>query len=890
MNIISLRALPGPNIFTHRPVLVMELSLDHLDKRESTDFPSFIDRLLALLPGLGEHYCSRGRPGGFVERLREGVYFGHVVEHVAIELLQLAGIGRNFGRTVSSSRPGVYKVVVEYQAEEASKFLLRNAVGLVETLLRGEACDVDRLIGEARDIVAETELGPSTGAIVNAAISRSIPFIRIGTQSLVQFGYGRHRRMIRATLAETTSAVAVEVAQDKELTKKVLDLAGIPVPKGYSVTTEEELLQAAAELGGPVTVKPTDGSHGRGVSLGLSTSEELLNAFRIAQSYSRKVLVEETYTGRDYRVLVVGGKVVSAVERIPVHVVGDGASTVRRLIERENLNPMRGVGHQKAMTMIEIDEIAEAYMAKHHISLDAYIPGKGELVYLRDSANMSTGATARDVTDLLHGETALMCERAASAVGLDICGIDLKVEDIGKPVTGTNGGIIEVNAAPGIRMHEMPAEGRGRPAGEAILNLLYPPGAPSRIPIISITGTNGKTTITRMVGHVLQKAGYVVGMTTTEGIFIGGTCVKKGDMTGFHSARTVLSDPLVEAAVLETARGGIVRRGLGYDWSDISVMSNIQLDHVGQDDLRSIEDILHVKSLVAERVKEGGTLVLNADDPYLARLENEAHIRRVPKNFVYFSLDGNNPLIRRRAAEGGSVYYVKNGWIVEERHAVEAGIIKVDEIPVTLIGRAHFNISNALAAVAVCRALPVDPGKISLALSEFTGHIHNIGRANLFCTGSNYILLDYGHNPEAFRAVGTMAAATGRNTIAVVGVPGDREDSVIREAAVTAGTFFDSLVLREDADTRGRRRGEVAGLLGGALRAALPGKTFETHLDEADAVRRAVEKLKENDLLVIFYDQMAPALQVLRSKGCRQEECFLEDLFMKSGSTFGGER
>jgi cyanophycin synthetase len=576
--------------------------------------------------------------------------------------------------------------------------------------------------------------------------------------------------------------------------------------------------------------------------------------------------------------LVVGGNIVSAIERIPPFIVGDGSSTLAQLVDKENRNPMRGIGHEKPMTIIEIDEIVEAYLAGRHITPTTYVPAKGEKVQLRESANMSTGATARDVTDEIHEETAFLCERAASAVGLNICGIDLKLEDISRPVAN-RGGVIEVNAGPGIRMHEKPAGGKGARAGEAILNVVFPPGLPSRIPIISITGTNGKTTITRMISHVLQQAGFRVGMTTTEGIWIAGRLVKKGDMTGFFSARTVLSDPLVDIAVLETARGGIVRRGLGYDWSDVSVMSNIQMDHIGQDDLTGIEDILHVKSLVAERVKEGGTLVLNADDPHLSKLSEAERIKKIPRSFYYFSLNSDNPLLIRHTARGGSCCFLKNGWIVESAGGVETTIVKAGLIPVTLAGRARFNISNALAAIAACRALDLRTEAIAGALMQFRAHEHNMGRANLFCMGKKYILLDYGHNPEAFKAIGALAASTGRETIAVLGVPGDRDNSVIEEAVLGAGKLFNFLILREDADPRGRAPGAAAAFMAETLRSKLPGKVFEVCLDETHAVRRAIEKLNENGLLVVFYDRIEPVLEELQSKGVHQEECFLEDLF-----------
>ncbi len=876
MKIESLHTLAGPNIFTHHPAVAMDISLDDLAGKESSEFPEFVRRLVALLPGLKEHGCSEGVPGAFVEMLEKGTYFGHVIEHVTLELLQLAGIPRNFGRTVPTSSTGRFRVVVEYAAEEGTRYLLVRAVELVEALLRGEPYDLTLPIEEARTIVAETELGPSTKVIVEAAETRNIPYMRLGAESLVQLGYGKHRRLIKATLSDTTSAVAVEIAQDKQLTKDLLDRAGVPVPRGRIVTDEEELLRAARDLGVPAAVKPIDGNHGRGVSINLRTEQELLNAFRIARMVSTRMIVEETFSGKDYRVLLIGGRVVSASERIPAHVIGDGISTLKQLIDDENKNPLRGPGHERPMTKIEIDEVTEASLVKRGISLDASVPDKGEIVALRENANMSTGGSARDVTDFVHEENIALCERAARAIGLDICGIDLVVDDIAKPVESPLNGVLEVNAAPGLRMHETPAQGQGRRAGESILNMIYPPGSKARVPIASITGTNGKTTITRMIGFALDRTGFRVGMTTTDGIWIGGHLVKRGDMTGFHSARTVLSDPLVEMAVLETARGGIIRNGLGYDWSDVGVISNIQADHIGQDNIRSIDDVLYVKSLVAERVREGGTLVLNADDANLARLADDRRVNWVRKEIVFFGLDRSNPVITGHLKKGEKAYYVKDGWIVEAFQMAESPVIRVRDIPVTMAGRATFNTANALAAVAACRALALSTDSIARALAAFRAHEQNVGRANLFCLGSNHILLDYGHNPEAFSAVGALVRYAGKNAVGIIGVPGDRDDTLIREGVHRAASYFDRIVLKEDADPRGRVRGEVAAIMAGTIEKNFPDKPLKMYLDEIQAVEETLSELTQNELLVVFYDKLGPLVDVLRSKGARTEECFLE--------------
>src|SRR5215213_287665 len=664
MIIQNIRTLAGPNVYSHRPVLLMRLDLEDLYERESYEVEGFVERLLALLPGLREHHCSKGYEGGFVERLGEGTYFGHTVEHVTLELAGLAGCSATHGKTRYAGEPGVYNVVIEFCAEHATRYLLGRAVALVEAVIRGEEFPLAGVIEEAKAIAADTELGPSTRAIVDAAERRGIPWARENDQSLVRLGYGRALRLIQAAMTDGTSAVGVEMAGDKDLTKARLGRASIPVPNGEVVRTEEEAVAALRARGGAVVVKPLDGRQGKGVSLNLSEPGEVAAAFRIAQEFSRDVLVEEMFEGRNYRVLVVGYKMAAASERIPCHVTGDGAHTVAELIDIENKNPLRGEGHEKPLTKIKKDdEILRAFMRKEGWGMGD-VPGEGERVMLCAGMNLSTGGTAKDVTDEVHPTVKSLCERAARIMGMDVCGVDLVVEDIAEPNGGT-GGVIEINAAPGLRMHQFPGEGEPRDVGEAIVEMLYPEGVPSRIPVISVTGTNGKTTVTRMLSHLLIESGLQTGTTTTDGIYLNGERVVRGDTTGPVSALTVLEDRGVEVAVLETARGGIVRRGLGYDWSDVGVMTNVGADHIGQDGIESVEDILWIKSLVAERVREGGTLVLNADDELLARLPERRAVKRVPKRYVYFSLRPDTPILREHCDAGGVGYFFRDGRIVE---------------------------------------------------------------------------------------------------------------------------------------------------------------------------------------------------------------------------------
>ncbi|HEY0098723.1 MAG TPA: cyanophycin synthetase [Pyrinomonadaceae bacterium] len=866
MRVDKIRTLAGANIYNHKPVLVMKLYLEELAETESLEISGFNERLISLLPGLDEHHCNKGRAGGFVERLSTGTYFGHIVEHVALELSGMAGVPVYYGKTIYADEPGCYNVIVAYKAEHGMHYLLEVAVELVDALVKGDSYPLAEKLEEARRIIARTELGPSTRAIIDAARRRDIPWFRVNSDSLVQLGYGKNRKFIQAAMTSATGGIAVEIAGDKELTKTILEQADLPVPRGRVVETADEAIAVLSDFAAPVVVKPMDGHQGKGVSLNLTTPIEVFEAFKIAQAYSHDVLIEEQLVGRDYRVLVVNGKLVAASERLPCHVVGDGEHTLAGLIELVNQDPLRGEGHDKVLTQIKVDEVMLSSLLKRGLSLES-IPAAGELVLLRETANLSTGGTATDVTDLVHPETRRACERAARIVGLDICGLDLVAADISQPLQKGDG-FIEANAAPGLRMHTAPTHGQPRDVGGAILDMLFPHDTQARIPIISITGTNGKTTVTRMIGHVLQEMRWCVGMTTTDGIHIDGHVVSRGDTTGPHSARVVLSDPTVEVAVLETARGGIARRGLGYDWSDISVMTNIREDHIGQDGIRSIEDLVHIKSLIAERVREGGTLILNADDEQLVQLIENPRVRRTDKQFIYFSLNDNNLLIRKYLGIGGGAFFVRDGWIMEAVGREEHRVVEVSAIPVTMSGTARFQVANAMAAIAACRAYGVTRENVAAALKTFRNDQHNPGRANLYQVGEGYVMVDYGHNSDAFEAVCRMAALwSGRHVTAILGVPGDRDDALIETAGRVAARGFHRIIIKEDKDLRGRRKGEVAGVLCRAVNEASPDRECRVVLDEIAAFSRELNEMKEGDVLVIFYDRLEPVLEVLEQHG-----------------------
>jgi cyanophycin synthetase len=861
MKIDSIRTLNGPNVYSHHPVLLMHLDLGELAERESREFKGFNERLLTILPGINNHHCSLGQPGGFVTRLEEGTYFGHIVEHVALELTELAGIGRTHGKT-RHDEGSFYNIAIEFRAEKASTHLLEHAVKLVEAALRDRAFRVQPVLDEAKRLVVDAEIGPTTRAIIDAAKRRDIPCRRDGPGNRIQLGYGKHLHYVQAAMTDRTNAIAVELAQDKEETKARLAMHGIPVPQGKVVYSLKEALKAADELGQPVVVKPVNGHQGEAVTLEVSTREEMKTAFDAARKLSSAVLIEETYAGQNYRVLIVGGRMVAASERVLPQVIGDGTNSIRDLIAHENRNPLRGDGHEKPLTKIKVDAEVITHLQHAGMTLDT-VPARDQSITLSHRSNLSIGATAQDVTDKVHPTIARLCERAARLIGLDVCGVDLVIPDIATPIT--SGGVIEVNASPGLRMHHYPSVGVARDVGQAVVDAIYPPGAPSRIPIISITGTNGKTTVTRMIGHVLSKSNLCVGMTTTEGIYVGNEQVVEGDTTGPQSAQVVLSDPAVEVAVLETARGGIIRRGLGYDWSDIGVMTNISDDHLGQDGIKSVEDVLYIKSLVAERVKEGGTLVLNADDEHLAKLMENERINKIRKTVVYFAIDESNPVVRSHLQAGGKAYFARNNALIEAVGEVQRTIADVTMLPVVMNGAAKFQIGNLLAAIAACRAFGIEQDVLLKSLIGFSSWANNPGRANLYRLNGGHVMVDYGHNAEAFDAICHLTANwNDRRVTGIITIPGDRDDAIIDRAARVAAKGFNKVIVREDRDLRGREPGDVAKIVCRAISEVSPGTQCEVVLDEIEALRHAVSQMIKGEVVVLFYEKLLPVQQALQ--------------------------
>ncbi len=871
MEILHTRHLRGPNVYLSRPAYVARVDLAGLTGRETTDVAGFTERLLRILPGLTEHHCASGAPGGFVSRLRGGTYFGHVTEHVCIELSQVIGRDVSFGRTVSAGTPGHYDVIMECPVDEAPDStlpgeLLDVAVGLVLATVAGEG-DPQERAHALRDRLAELRTrrendaaGPSTQAIIAAARRRGIPVERVGDTSLLRLGWGNRRRLACAAMTDRTGAVGVDIACDKQLTRHLLDDAGVPVPAGGVAASAEHARRLFEGLGAPVVVKPRHGRHGRDVHLNLITADEVAAAYT---EIGGEVVVERQLAGRDYRVLVVDGQAVAAAERIAAHVVGDGEHTVAGLIGEANADPRRGDGHTRVLTRLTVDDSVRHLLAEQGLGMDS-IPLAGQTVRLRGTANLSTGGTSRDVTDRMHPDVARLCERAAAVIGLDIAGIDLRLDDIAAPLPAVGepdavqAGIIEINAVPGLRMHLAPVQGRARDVGDAIVKSMFPAGSDGRIPVVAVTGTNGKTSVSRLVAHLLAGSGVKVGLATTDDVRIAGRTVLRADATGPRSAQTVLGDSGVQVAVLETARGGIVRRGLGYDWTDVGVITNITADHLGQDGLESVEDVAHVKALVAERVRDGGTLVLNADDPWVRSLVERPRVRADRKRIVWFGTDPANPTMVAHLARGGCGYLVEDGWLVQAVGSRRTPLVRAAELPGGYGGAAGYACANALAAVAAARALGAPHDTVLERLRSFDTRRDNPGRGILYRRGDVYVFVDYAHNPAALAAVTrTLHRLFGRDRcLAAVTLPGDRRDDLLAASAQVVGDGFSRVVAYEDEELRGRAPGEVSALIQREVRGRRPNARCERVGQVREALTRALEMASAGDVILLCYEKL----------------------------------
>ena len=872
MRCTDLRHLGGPNVFTASPVSVARLELDELTGRETTDYPGLAQRLTRLLPGLAGHHCAAGRPGGFVAAMDRGTYFGHVAEHVALELSCLAGREVCLGRTLWAGADGHYDVVLECPPDEAATSpvparLLGAAIEITEDLVAGRAPDVDARLASITILRQQGELGVSTAAIAAAARRRGIPVRRVGATSMLRLGYGRNRRLACAALTELTSAVGVDIAADKMLAKQLLADAGIPVADGVLAASAEEAARALGVLGPPVVIKPLRGNQGRCVTVGVRTPHEAITAFDRAGGAGSPVIVERFVAGHDYRVLVIDGRVAAAAQLHPACVTGDGTHTISQLVARVNADPRRGDGHARELTRITLDD--EVMRHLDAAGLDGgSVPAAGQLVALRQNANLSTGGTSRDVTDLVHDDVAALCVRAAAAAGLDICGVDLRAADVAAPQAGQTGlAVLELNACPGLRMHLAPVEGRPRDVAAAIVDTLYPPGSPARIPVIAVTGTNGKTTTVKMIGHVLSQAGLRVGMATTDGVYSGGRLVYDADASGPRSAEMVLDDTSVEAAVLETARGGILRGGLGYDQADVAVVTNITADHLGVDGVDDMTELIHVKALVAEEIRARGTVVLNADDPAVAGLADRPAVRRNDPVIRYFSQQPGNQVLERHKRAGGLAYEVRDGELAEIEGDQVRPLIPVAELPGAFGGAAAHLVANALAAAAACRAAGFSAKDIRRGLATFTPVQANPGRGNVYQAGDVPVIVDYGHNAAALDATGAMITKVwGGEPAAAITLPGDRRDDLVTETAEAIAAWFGKVVVYEDSDKRGRRPGEMQELIAGAMRRVRPDIACEPAAGPGQALCRAVA-LADGGPVLFLYEKLTAARAAVESIG-----------------------
>ncbi|HUH16548.1 MAG TPA: cyanophycin synthetase [Methylomirabilota bacterium] len=872
LKIVETRVYRGPNYWNYDPAIKLVVDLGVLEQFPSNTIPGFVVGLLEMLPGIGNHTCGTGKVGGFEGRLREGTWVGHVAEHIALQLQREAGTEVGRGKTRGTGEPGRYHIVYSYGDESVGLAAGKLAVRLVNHLVEVDpkfdfGAELERLI-----LLAErAAFGPSTQAILDEAALRDIPFIRLNDQSLVQLGHGVHQRRIRATMTSQTGSLGVDIAGDKKLTNRLLASTGVPVPRSEVVRNEDEAVAAATRIGLPVAVKPVDGNHGRGVMLNLAEEEGVRAGYRAARAESRRggVVVESYLVGNDYRCLVIGGVLRAVAQRLPAHVEGDGKHSINDLVTATNADPRRGIGHEKVLTRIKIDDESVAYAREQGFELSD-VPPRGQRVYLKRTGNMSTGGISIDRTEEAHPDNVEIVELAARVVGLDIAGIDVVCPDVSLPIRETGGGIVEVNAAPGFRMHTNPTEGEPQYVAKPVIDMLFPPGADARIPIVSVTGSNGKTTTARMLAHIMKGMGRKVGLTSTDGIYVDGRIVRRADASGPKSASMVLQNPTVDFGVFEVARGGILREGLGYQRNDVAVVLNVTGDHLGLGGITSIRQLAEVKRVVVEAVPRDGVAVLNADDPLVVSMA-----RHCSGSVMYFSMDPENEKIKYQASRGRRAVTLESGrngdMIVLRQGRKSMSLVWTHLIPATFEGRARMNVQNALAATAAAWAAGAHLHDIRQGLRTFTtSYFMAPGRLNMFELDGYRVVVDYAHNPPALRALGDFvdrltepstggarAPVTGRR-IAVIATAGDRRDEDIVELGYVAAAYFDEIIVREDANNRGRPVGSTAALIEQGIRSA-PNDASRTPsvvtiLDELEATRHALDAARDGDVVVVCVD------------------------------------
>lgn len=854
--------LRGPNLWANFPVVEAWVDLGPFKDACSNQIPGFNERLKRWLPSLVQHRCSVGEVGGFFQRLDWGTYPAHILEHVTIELQCLCGTEVGFGRARAiDEEAGLYRVVVEYEEEELARACLEAGRQIVLAALQGQEYDIEAKLSELRALAHEVRLGPSTRAIVEAARKRGIPVRRINGQNLVQLGYGARQRKIWTAETDRTSAIAEAIAKDKQLTRQMLQTVGVPTPQGCVVCSAEEAWEAAQEIGLPVVVKPLDGNFGRGVATNLTTREQVLKAYELAKAEGSGVVVEQYAEGSDFRLLVVGDRLVAAARREPAQVIGDGVHTVRELVEIENRNPLRSDGHATPLSLLPLDALSREVLADQGYTVDS-VPPAGVRVLIRRNANLSSGGTATDVTDLVHPEVAARAVEAAKAVGLDICGIDVIARDISQPLEVQGGVVVEVNAGPGLRMHLHPSAGTPRPVGEAIVDMMFGEGRTGRIPVIAVTGVNGKTTTTRLVAHIFRALGRQVGMTNTEGIYFNERRIESGDCSGPQSAQKVLANPLVEVAVLETARGGILRAGLGFDHCDVAVVTNIgEGDHLGLGGVEDLPTLAKVKRVIVDVVPPHGFAVLNAADPLVAAMAEHC-----AGGVIYFALDPENEVIRKHRAAGGRAVFVKRDFVVLAEGEVEIPLVALAHVPLTHGGRIRFQVENVLAAAGAASALGVPRDVIRMALESFSPHLDGSpGRFNMYDIHGATVVVDYGHNTSALKAlIDALDGLPCTRRRALFSAAGDRRDIDLIEMGQILGDHFDELLLYEDRYVRGRPEGEIMRLIAEGAARGRRVRHIESIRGSLAAIERALATIQPGELLLLQADEIDVTVDYLR--------------------------
>ncbi|MES2139853.1 MAG: cyanophycin synthetase [Bacteroidota bacterium] len=863
MKIIEIKVMRGPNYWSIRrsKLIVMKLDLEDLENFPTNKIDGFCERIEKMIPSMIEHRCSEGCRGGFFSRVKEGTWMGHVIEHITLEIQSLAGMECGFGRTRSTGNPGVYNVVFSYMEEKVGVYAAKASVKIAEALIKGEAYDLEHDIRTMREIREQDRLGPSTGSIVDEAVARDIPFIRINSASLIQLGYGKNQVRFRATMTDHTSSIAVDIASNKDETKRMLGDAAIPVAKGVCIAYAEEVVEAVKKVGFPLVFKPLDGNHGKGASINVKTIEEAHAAYEHAKKYSRKIIVEKFITGFDFRILVINNKFIAAALREPAHVIGDGVSTIQQLIDTENKDPRRGYGHENVLTEISIDRETIEQLSKKNYTVETVL-AKTELCYLKGTANLSTGGTSTDITDLVHPHNIFIFERISRIIGLDICGIDIMGTNLNEPLETTGAVVLEVNAAPGFRMHLAPAKGLPRNVAAPVIDMLYPTGKSCRIPIIAITGTNGKTTTTRLISHIVKNNGFKVGFTTSDGIYVGNSMLTKGDTTGPVSAEFILKDPTVEFAVLETARGGILRAGLGFSKCDIAIVTNVQADHMGLSDINTLDEMAKVKGVVVESVKRDGYAVLNADNKYCVKIGKNASCK-----VAYFSVDENNPVIVEHCKKGGIAAIYENGYITIKKGDWKFRVEKATLIPLTFGGKVTFMVYNVLAATLASYVYGFKIEDIGTSLETFIpSAAQTPGRMNIFTFKDFKVMIDFAHNPDGFNGIKEfLSTIDSPDKIGIITGTGDRRDSDIRELGRISAQMFDHIIIRQDKFLRGREADDIVKLLVEGIKEMNPKQSYEYIPKEVDALKHALSLAKPGTFITALSDVIDNAIDIVQS-------------------------